>query len=1000
MCLQGQEYFIPKFSSKGFDPNINFRALTKQSNGFVWITSDKGLWRYDGNYLQKYDRASAKVSGLPSNETFDVLEDRNGHIWVSHAEGISRFDEKNQIFENFIPHGVHRTDAIVSFGQMKEDNLGKIWIAGGDEVLIFDPLQKKFSRSGWYDYVKKSGLADIESRNNISHSIVRKSAEELWIMTVYGLFSVNTSSMKFVHYPHPHIKDFFAFFIADIDDDERLWILTFDQCMYAYTIATNTWQHYKCAPQAALAGPQHIKSILNYSIDSLLVLAGNQLYLLSKPTGIFKGIDFSGIEKSQFNGIKGILYEGSNLFIINENPGFEHFLSSRRAVTRIEIPLPKGVNNNIYAPLLSDHYLIGDWEKKKIFLCDSIQCKTISSGATTELGELQIAFISTEGHAYFSTSEHLYLLDIRSQSAQQITIKDRENFRHEFRNFIQDESGNIYVRERTKGMFKISIDKMSASHVLKTPGIGEYTSLYFEPSMKKIWLSSDKKGLYIIEPKDFSFKNYPFQDEAKLRTSYITDIKGDSTGNVYLLIYGKGLVHLQSNTMKATYIGEEEGLLTENVAFGVLDAKGEMWMSSISGLMSYEANGNLVHTYNEYPEISKFQHRLFSNKKGIVQNAFPRHLIQFSIPDAPANLKLGQPTLYPSAAYIDKLPVGLSNQYQLPYKTNHISLGFGKLTVDEIKNPLFEFNLNNAGWQKFDLDHQLHLYNLTSGNHQLIVRDRLEPSQLLAISVDVAFPWWQKKHTIYLAMISLLLLVWALARWQRHGLEKKMVEENNLSKRMAQLEMSALRAQMNPHFIFNCLNSINRFILMKDMDAASTYLTKFSKMIREVLEISKEEWVSIDREVNVLKLYLEMESIRFQNKFTYSIDNEHVEDLQNLFIPPLILQPIAENAIWHGFMADENQDKHHHLQITIEDKNGLIHISMDDNGIGRTKSMDARQSSHHLNNSKGMSLIKDRLDLIEQLKGLGAGLQVVDKYDDNGHAMGTLVSLHLPKIRI
>lgn len=114
--------------------------------------------------------------------------------------------------------------------------------------------------------------------------------------------------------------------------------------------------------------------------------------------------------------------------------------------------------------------------------------------------------------------------------------------------------------------------------------------------------------------------------------------------------------------------------------------------------------------------------------------------------------------------------------------------------------------------------------------------------------------------------------------------------------------MQALRAQMNPHFIFNCLSSINRFILKNESQAASDYLTKFSRLIRMVLTNSKQDLITLDDELEMLRLYLEMERLRFKYSFDYNISFRNETDPENIFIPPLLLQPFAENAIWHGLM--------------------------------------------------------------------------------------------------
>ena len=161
---------------------------------------------------------------------------------------------------------------------------------------------------------------------------------------------------------------------------------------------------------------------------------------------------------------------------------------------------------------------------------------------------------------------------------------------------------------------------------------------------------------------------------------------------------------------------------------------------------------------------------------------------------------------------------------------------------------------------------------------------------------------WILTACLLISALSGLMIFKNLALKRKNDRLESKHRQSEIQQHVTELEMQALRAQMNPHFIFNCLNSINRFILKNETEAASNYLTKFSRLIRMALTHSKKNFISLEDELEMLKLYLDMERLRFKDAFEYSIIFKNSLDIGNVFVPPLLLQPFAENAIWHGLM--------------------------------------------------------------------------------------------------
>ena len=213
-----------------------------------------------------------------------------------------------------------------------------------------------------------------------------------------------------------------------------------------------------------------------------------------------------------------------------------------------------------------------------------------------------------------------------------------------------------------------------------------------------------------------------------------------------------------------------------------------------------------------------------------------------------------------------------------------------------------------------------------------------------------------------------------------------------LLQKMSGLEMQALRAQMNPHFIFNCLSSINRFILKNESKVASSYLTRFSRLMRMVLNNSQKPLISLDDELEMLGLYLEMERLRFKNSFDYGITFLNAIDSDNVFIPPLLLQPFCENAIWHGLMHKERPGR---LDIELSLEDNILNCTITDNGVGREKSEEMKSKTAEKEKSMGLKITTERLALLNKEKGLHTFYEIEDMKDEIGNAVGTKVVLKI-----
>ena len=245
--------------------------------------------------------------------------------------------------------------------------------------------------------------------------------------------------------------------------------------------------------------------------------------------------------------------------------------------------------------------------------------------------------------------------------------------------------------------------------------------------------------------------------------------------------------------------------------------------------------------------------------------------------------------------------------------------------------------------------------------------------------------------TILLVLFGTLIFLFYK---RRRDAEQKQ-KETELSLKISETEMKALRSQMNPHFIFNALQSIQSFLLNHKSEDANIYLLKFSNLMRLVLENSQYGQVALEKDIEALKLYMELESIRLNQPFRHSFHIDQSINPQNTLIPPLLLQPFVENAIWHGLQYKKESGN---IDIYISKNNSKLTIAVEDNGVGRNTSKSAIKPFLYKKESLGLKLTEDRLKILNENFKANAGFVITDLFNEKKEPTGTRVELSLPLI--
>jgi len=262
-----------------------------------------------------------------------------------------------------------------------------------------------------------------------------------------------------------------------------------------------------------------------------------------------------------------------------------------------------------------------------------------------------------------------------------------------------------------------------------------------------------------------------------------------------------------------------------------------------------------------------------------------------------------------------------------------------------------------------------------------------ENDKTMATQVAMITPFWKEQWFKAFLVITGLGGIYLVYHIRLNQIKYEAKLKTEFTQKLADMEMKVLKAQMNPHFIFNSLNSINWYIIKSETEKASLYLTKFSKLIRLILDNSNQKTISLQQELAALKLYLEMEALRFNEKFTYSISIDKDLNPISIGVPPMVIQPFVENAIWQGLLHKESEGK---IEIKVDRMNGGLKYIITDNGVGRKQASEMSSKAADEDKASGMKVNSDRLTMLNRESNI-TSVETIDLENQQGQPLGTQV---------
>jgi signal transduction histidine kinase len=557
--------------------------------------------------------------------------------------------------------------------------------------------------------------------------------------------------------------------------------------------------------------------------------------------------------------------------------------------------------------------------------------------------------------------------------------------------YIKKGSGNIFYYRRANETFKI----LDYSNELTR--IGE-TSTISEDPQGNIWFGGFGVKRFNSKLQKFDTLLKSFPHIKSFNTSISSNIVFDKKGKMYFGTGGNGLIIYDLANKKFTLLTRNEGL-PDNTIHAICFHNDKIWLGTESGLANYDISTKRISSFGTAdgvptdPMASYFLY--YDSSCGQLYGAFRNIVFHFDPDkltknDSPPKFFIeslviaGKETIYHPSEKVD-----------LSYKQNNVVININSVNFEDAYQQQFAYRLlknGNESWQEIGPQRSIIFSDLPTGLQKLqfkvYTRNQSWPEQIQEININILPPFWKTAWFITLAIVSLLTLLYLFYRLRIRQIHQKA----DVDKALAQTEMKALHAQMNPHFIFNCLNSIREMILNNENSQASHYLNKFAQLIRITLNQSSKPFVSLENTLDYLERYLEMEKIRASN-FTHAIEVDK-DLLQNeIMLPPMLIQPFIENAIWHGVTT---LDQPMNIDIHFKKDDQQLLCVIEDDGIGIETSLKKKETQLG-HNSVGIDNIKQRIRVLNEKYNLQSTITIEDKSNltpKNG--TGTIVTLRLP----
>ena len=912
--------------------------MSQDKDGFIWFATENGLSRFDGTNFKNF---SVK-DGLPDNEVLRVYADRKGRVWLGTFSKEPSYLYNNIVHNSSNDSTLKRIKFISNILFIDEDLQGNIIL--GDNRLIYKisihnevtemtafPAFKKIKTFYWNVY---PDYFDGGFCYNADHAVYKLAGDSLALFYKKG----DTT--------YPRILQ------SDLSRNGKQQLIYLPNTVLSSAKLKNS---YKVLIANTTNGSWSIDTIHNRIdehflpgkiVSACLIDQEGNTWFATFGEGIFKmpsreiqiinkENEVADIEKEVYtvisNGDDIIAGMGDSKAMVIHNKELKRILDFK---DYLKFAVNSRTNNRLYAT------------------------ERLSSGALI-FGFDNFLVKSEAGKYTFN-----YMQPVKSVAAF--------------------DSGHILVATRDYS-YKLRIGDLA---IIDTIWRERCTDLF---SLNNRIYIGTLQGLYELQPG--GSQRYLGEIHHALQRR-INDIKATADGTILVATNDEGLVAYKEGKLK--FVLNDANGLSSNICKTIFVKGTDLWVGTNKGINKIDLS-NPAHPVTRFTVSDGLPsdniHSLYIDDSTIWA-ATPAGLVFFNEKKITAksicNLELLSVTVTDK-----KQPI--QESYKLSYRDNNIDFEFAGISFKSGSEIKYYYILKglDKDWNQ-TTDHSIHYQSLPPGDYefQLYAKNKYSVmSRTIVIRFSISTPFW-KTWWFYLIIISTVILITVFFVTRRNKKNRARIAEKRMfQNQFAILEQQALQAQMNPHFIFNCLSSIQQYILTNDRQKANQYLTDFSSLIRQTLDNSGKRTISLADEIKYLERYLQMEKMRFGDSFSYEIVVHPDVQIHAIQIPAMLLQPFVENALRHGIRYKHEGFGKVNLHFSMD--HGTLICSVKDNGVGRQIAAEQKSRQHIEYQSKGVELTTKRIELLNKINEHSISVQIIDLHDHDGLPTGTEVIIKI-----
>jgi len=931
--------------------------LLQDQKSYIWIGTDNGLCRYEGTTFKTYNSPLLK-----GNEILQTYEHPDGKIYFHNLEGQLGYVENDQI-HLYKPEGFIDTLGIRGFEFTDE----ALWIIPFENMVVIR-----------YSLDAAGNLSNrIRLTSDSNHFIINKgtvfSFSKLKEVLLFDKYTFSNSK-GFVKSPLNFPHDLTTIRMLINTPDDRTIITSFNK---AYTLEGDTVQ--------LIAESPDIINQMRFFDDQLYLLTNNGLHIKNlqdkyPPLSILKGISTN----------TALLDKEGNLWVGTAEKGLYLIPSLDFQVYQASnSPFLTNRVHSLYYSQKNKKLLVGQGQghltiMKNRQVLNSIKTKT--EGRITAIEQDQ------EGYYYLGNDQQLSITDSslnflplwHTSSVKHLAIVPHNNLI-----VCSSSSTNLYFSDEENKRLYQSQNKIKKQLIAKRSyaAIEAFSGTYWLGTPQGLYTYSDTLRL-------FTHAGQPLYCSVNTISQAF-----DST--IWVGTQSDGLIRIKDNKFISSYT-KTEGLVSNKVKELYIDEEQTLWIGTDKGVQIMSPQAEIRGLVNKLDGLPSNDITAIYVDSAQVWLGTPEGLVTF--PKKSIHKNSIPPSIRITAFKIWERDSSLQGHYNLNHYQNNLSITFEGIAFRSRGTTRYQYRMIGIDSSWIDTDSRLvRFLALNPGDYRFEVVAVNEDGQIseapASISLSISPPWWKTLWFITLAILGSIGLIASIFYARLKHLQKREQEKQAFNEQVNELKMQALQVQMNPHFVFNALNAIQKYLTTNEQEQAMIYLARFARLIRLIFEQSKKKEISLEEELEFLRLYLDLEKLRFNEKveIQLTIEEEVTQEEEIIKIPPLLIQPVIENAFKHGLLHKKEKG---FLKIRFSREGSFLVCMIEDNGVGRKKAKTYSQWKPVEYHSSGLETTKQRLAIfnnktLSESSSALPTIHIEDLVGADNDATGTRVTIHM-----